>query len=669
MISEPTFNITDVHTSYSQNYYPIICVIYNDDKPLGTGFLVAPDLIITNYHVYKAINDMGEYEFSNCEVNFIGDDKDKWRCSKLHRDNWCWASSPPLPIDIGESIDDYKVDPLLGQRLDYAILQLENCVGYDEVMERLETVQRSSSMTTRNWICLFDEAVFAEASIGENIYIIHHPNGAHRFHAAQSKVGKLNENNTRMYYKFNPRNGPKDGSSGSLCFRASDGRIVALHQGHQSSSRKEEEKRGIPITRIVEDLNNKLSSSQKEALSKRPPQSKSWSPIPVILVKDIQKELFDLVNSQSLIADNKEQLILSYLIALPSGVRPRETRLPDVISHLWDFGFNSDLQSFPILDFLISLDTLGGIPLAKCCDILKKDFQSINIDNAIRRSKTRVTSLIEKPGLRISVDVFRRDKNFFDSKVSMSVMGKPLVRISDDKDFPEITSQSDFIKRFEDFWYRTIHRYLYELDPMNIEVVFRVDKDTLVWEIEEKRLRYGEHYFLIGKTYSFYYLSLARQPRDAGNKPDESRLVQYHDERYRFIQSWSDNEQGRISKVTYNNFGGKKDFENHLRATQKSLTENGKKFLGIFSNDEILLKNHKKIIYSNVLKNDIPIFIWCRTGAGVLSYKVIEDLKKTLAITDFRKWFNENKKEISKSFVVLFDDPQQLRKYKGDSYV
>lgn len=180
----------------------------------GTGFLLQPGTIITNYHVMQPVIDDPSLH-SSVVVRFgfqttLGDRglSAGIEC-ELADTNWLKASSP-----TGE--------------LDFAIVRIR-AISTNPVNAANITLYR-----------LTPEEYYTFRP-GEALCILQHPLG----NAQQIKWGsvvRINSDDTRVYYTTETLKG----SSGAPCFN-SDMKVVALHQGNQSSN----EKKGIPFPTIM----------------------------------------------------------------------------------------------------------------------------------------------------------------------------------------------------------------------------------------------------------------------------------------------------------------------------------------------------------------------------------------------------------------------------------
>ncbi|TXH84362.1 trypsin-like peptidase domain-containing protein [Thauera aminoaromatica] len=197
----------------------------------GTGFLVAPDLVLTNYHVIekheKKVLDPAQI---TCRFDFaVGAEAPT--PVKLAA-SWLTDYSRYSPYDPGDVGGLPDVD-----HLDYALLRLERTVGNDIV-----------DGATRGWIGLRDSAVLPDAKA--ILFIGQHPSLEPLKLAVGSVIG-ANGNLTRVRYDANTERG----SSGSPCLDAGLN-VVALHHGGDPDYSKllGEFNQGIPIHLILRRL-------------------------------------------------------------------------------------------------------------------------------------------------------------------------------------------------------------------------------------------------------------------------------------------------------------------------------------------------------------------------------------------------------------------------------
>ncbi len=177
----------------------------------GTGFLIAPNVVITNFHVMEyVIKEKAAY--SDVILRF---DYNKLSYGKFDRtgteyrlkEDWLIDQSPYLPNNENRL-------PTLDE-LDYALLRVKNEPGNRSVGEEGSPV--------RGWIKLPTEP--DKFSPNTPLFILQHPNGQPLKLALDTDgIIDVNENGTRVRYKTNT----EPGSSGSPCFN-SNWDLVALH--------------------------------------------------------------------------------------------------------------------------------------------------------------------------------------------------------------------------------------------------------------------------------------------------------------------------------------------------------------------------------------------------------------------------------------------------------
>lgn len=185
----------------------------------GTGFLIGPSTVLTNYHVVKAVID-GDAAPADIALRFdfmVGHDGVSVRPGTVHRlaGNWLVDHSP-------YSARDFEVDPATepaADELDYALLRLDAEPGTEPVGGETGDPQPAE----RGWIELPSETYdFAQQPA---LYIVQHPAGAPMRVALDSDaVVGVNAGRTRVRYTTTT----EPGSSGSPCF-GPDWQAVALH--------------------------------------------------------------------------------------------------------------------------------------------------------------------------------------------------------------------------------------------------------------------------------------------------------------------------------------------------------------------------------------------------------------------------------------------------------
>jgi hypothetical protein len=207
-------------------------------RRLGTGFLVGPDLVMTNHHVVARVIQGDDDPAKTC-VRFDykrledGAIFDTGMCCDLASD-WLLSSSPPSPSDeSGEGLPS-------PEQLDYALLRLTRPVG-TEAARAPGTLEPGP----RGWVAIPEAAPPPE--IGSALVIVQHPEAGPMQLAVDVVLGR-NENGTRLRYRTNT----SAGSSGAPCFDL-DWRLECLHHSgdpNYASLQQPHYNQGIPIGAI-----------------------------------------------------------------------------------------------------------------------------------------------------------------------------------------------------------------------------------------------------------------------------------------------------------------------------------------------------------------------------------------------------------------------------------
>ena len=216
-----------------------VCRIENaDEKPHGTGLLVADDRVLTNYHVVEDYL-AGKLDPANirCRFDYARDAKglEEGRPVALAAGSkWIVAHSAYDAADLsgtGIPADD---------NLDFALLRLNEAAGTHEVgggaRRGTLSVSRQSSLP------------------GEKspVFIVQHPKGTPLALAIGIVLG-VNEGGTRLRYDADTLNG----SSGSGVFNQRLELAALHHAGDPTSKIRAQYNQGIPIGVIVTMLEQK----------------------------------------------------------------------------------------------------------------------------------------------------------------------------------------------------------------------------------------------------------------------------------------------------------------------------------------------------------------------------------------------------------------------------
>jgi hypothetical protein len=224
----------------------------------GTGFLLAPDVIITNYHVIEAVIEGEQGRTTNRGTSAMPGDVilrfDYKRLADgttlnpgtvyhLATENWLIDKSPMSQVD---SVPEPKSSlPELDQ-LDYALLRVNGTPGNDAVGNKAEP-----AAPPRKWI----EVPTQVSTLHPNsaLFIVQHPQGDPLQLALETDaIIGVNANSTRVSYRTNTL----PGSSGSPCFN-SNWELIALHHSGDPNfdpAHKPVYNEGIPIITIMDLL-------------------------------------------------------------------------------------------------------------------------------------------------------------------------------------------------------------------------------------------------------------------------------------------------------------------------------------------------------------------------------------------------------------------------------
>jgi Trypsin-like peptidase domain/Effector-associated domain 1 len=220
------------------------------DPTFGTGFLLGPDLVMTNYHVIEKVYT-GEVAPGDVTLRFDyalmadGITPNPGTVHQLAGPAWLVDHSEYSPIDTQADPRGAVPD---SDQLDYALLRVAGSPG-DEPVGGSDN--ENPNAPPRGWIGLPAEThAFVP---GTAVFIMQHPKGEKLKLALETRaVIGVNANRTRVRYKTNTEHG----SSGSPCFDANWNLIALHHVGDPDYDRfhKPEYNQGIPITTIVDLL-------------------------------------------------------------------------------------------------------------------------------------------------------------------------------------------------------------------------------------------------------------------------------------------------------------------------------------------------------------------------------------------------------------------------------
>lgn len=203
-----------------------VCSVEIAGDHVGTGFLIAHDLVLTNYHVVEDLIGNApkrqpqqvrvRFDFKKSEDGVVRNDGIRYT---LVSSNWLVDSGP---YSTAEKAGDFSKLPAAGE-LDYAVLRIAPRDTGDGSVTPGNELTLGSRDKKRGWI-----AVPAEpASLTPNspLFIMQHPDGKPLKMALKTdSIISLNSDGTRVRHNTST----EAGSSGSPCFN-SNWELVALH--------------------------------------------------------------------------------------------------------------------------------------------------------------------------------------------------------------------------------------------------------------------------------------------------------------------------------------------------------------------------------------------------------------------------------------------------------
>ncbi|MCI0748883.1 MAG: serine protease [Verrucomicrobia subdivision 3 bacterium] len=215
----------------------------------GTGFLVGPDAVLTNYHVMQPIiDDVGKAAAVILRFDYkkLRNGQDSWGVpAKLHAD-WLIDHSKFSPAEKQGKTPD--IPPPTPDELDYTLVRLSERLGDAPIKSEAPASPR------RGWVRVPDGG--PPLSPDMPLVILQHPNCAPLKMALDTKaLMALNANGTRVKYATNT----EPGSSGSPCFDL-NWNLVALHHYGDAAFGHPPYNQGIPIAAIRQRLGEKAEA-------------------------------------------------------------------------------------------------------------------------------------------------------------------------------------------------------------------------------------------------------------------------------------------------------------------------------------------------------------------------------------------------------------------------
>ncbi len=191
---------------------------------VGSGFLVGPDAVMTNYHVVREYIDGAadptqiqlEFDFMMLSDGQIG----RGVPFRLVQPDWLIDHSPLWPTD--EIRLQPRIVEIPADHLDYALLRVAGRPGEQPVGGNAAPAGLAKP---RGWLRITDQSY--DFALRKALLILHHPQGRPmQLSIDTDSYRKGNVAGTRVFHRTNT----EPGSSGSPCFDM-DWNLVALHQG------------------------------------------------------------------------------------------------------------------------------------------------------------------------------------------------------------------------------------------------------------------------------------------------------------------------------------------------------------------------------------------------------------------------------------------------------
>lgn len=248
----PGSSIVDSQTAKVVNEFgDLVCLVMHAPSrgfnAVGTGFLIGPRHVLTNYHVVEGV----EAKNLRCRFDVVSSGNNEFEVGPLIAVNKIVAESRYSEIEASGQYSRYSsAQPELGE-LDYAVLEV------DTFVQKMSIRDDRSGKQKRDWLPLPSMRPTIEG--GAKIYILQHPKGKTLQLASDPITNDQPPNGSRLRYLADT----EDGSSGSPCFAFTEGpdkksrlMLVALHNFGDPGSRlkKSEFNQGVPVELIHKSL-------------------------------------------------------------------------------------------------------------------------------------------------------------------------------------------------------------------------------------------------------------------------------------------------------------------------------------------------------------------------------------------------------------------------------
>jgi hypothetical protein len=221
-----------------------VCQVKLDQQAMGTGVLVGPDTLLTNFHVLRPVIE-GRLPWSavSCRFDYriLADGSHYLGMQVGVAPGDCLIDASPLSPAERSGLP--ASGPPTPDELDYAVIRLERPVGVEPVDRQART-----ETLARGWVPVPADGPALRPR--QPLLVMQHPYGKPLTMALDvNGVIGLNANGTRIRYATHL----EPGASGSPCFTL-DWNLVALHQYGDPLFQHPNCVQGVPIRMIRDRL-------------------------------------------------------------------------------------------------------------------------------------------------------------------------------------------------------------------------------------------------------------------------------------------------------------------------------------------------------------------------------------------------------------------------------
>jgi hypothetical protein len=222
-----------------------VCRVEVGNGAMGTGFLVGPDTVLTNYHVLESVLALtSSVDKVRCRFDYKklpNGTEAEGTLLRLHPSDWRIDDSPYTQAERNRTPD--AALPTTDE-LDYALVRLERPIG----REPLNPNGRPGEAPPRGWVKV--PAADPALTPAMALLILQHPNRQPLQLALDTNAEvAANANNTRVRYATNT----EGGASGSPCFDI-NWNLIALHHYGDPDYKHPKYNQGVPIGAIRDRL-------------------------------------------------------------------------------------------------------------------------------------------------------------------------------------------------------------------------------------------------------------------------------------------------------------------------------------------------------------------------------------------------------------------------------